>query len=355
MSTTTTNLNLIKPELTDAADITAMNENWDAIDELLSELSENSNLITYTALDQLGLTPGAETIASIVQAMVDNSMLQMSVGSGYNTSQYPKSGYGTLVVFKKNNSRTMLLYSYTNTEDFGLYYGSYYNNSGTEKWSGWTSYLPTNGGTMNGNLTFQKVNNGYTQISKNHNDTSDYGFYITDYDADGNNVRFIVSAKNNKISFINTDGTYSHEVYGQHNKDTLKADIAHNQKVYTDLSQIGLTVGSETIEAIATSLPSNSRLLLTVASTNNLSIYPNSNYGLLVVEKTVNSRILFTFTNNQGSQWVGMYGINSADDTWTGWMQQYNSSKSMVLTQYTHYGTTLPDAGTKGRLFFKKV
>lgn len=32
MSTTTTNYNLIKPELTDAADITATNENWDKID-----------------------------------------------------------------------------------------------------------------------------------------------------------------------------------------------------------------------------------------------------------------------------------------------------------------------------------
>jgi hypothetical protein len=35
MSTTTTNLGLIKPQLTDSADITAMNENWDKIDEKL--------------------------------------------------------------------------------------------------------------------------------------------------------------------------------------------------------------------------------------------------------------------------------------------------------------------------------
>lgn len=35
MSTTTTNYSLIKPELTDAADITAMNANWDAIDSEL--------------------------------------------------------------------------------------------------------------------------------------------------------------------------------------------------------------------------------------------------------------------------------------------------------------------------------
>ena len=35
MSTTTKNYSLIKPELTDAADITAMNQNWDKIDDEL--------------------------------------------------------------------------------------------------------------------------------------------------------------------------------------------------------------------------------------------------------------------------------------------------------------------------------
>lgn len=40
MSTTTTNYGLVKPELTDVADITAMNPNWDIIDEKL-HLIEN--------------------------------------------------------------------------------------------------------------------------------------------------------------------------------------------------------------------------------------------------------------------------------------------------------------------------
>lgn len=37
MSTTTTNYSLVKPELTDAADITAMNSNWDIIDTQLQK------------------------------------------------------------------------------------------------------------------------------------------------------------------------------------------------------------------------------------------------------------------------------------------------------------------------------
>ena len=43
MSTTTTNFGLVKPELTDVADITAMNTNWDIIDEAL-QASANSTV-----------------------------------------------------------------------------------------------------------------------------------------------------------------------------------------------------------------------------------------------------------------------------------------------------------------------
>ena len=48
MSTTTTNYGLVKPELTDAADITAMNTNWDKIDSELKNASESDIFIaTY--------------------------------------------------------------------------------------------------------------------------------------------------------------------------------------------------------------------------------------------------------------------------------------------------------------------
>ena len=42
MSTQTTNFELVKPELTDVADITAMNGNWDKIDKKLKEHDEMS-------------------------------------------------------------------------------------------------------------------------------------------------------------------------------------------------------------------------------------------------------------------------------------------------------------------------
>lgn len=37
MSTTTTNYKLVKPDLTDPADITAMNVNWDKVDDELKK------------------------------------------------------------------------------------------------------------------------------------------------------------------------------------------------------------------------------------------------------------------------------------------------------------------------------
>lgn len=63
MSTTTTNLGLIKPELRDAADITAMNENWDKIDAQLCELGTAGSTGGQADLEQI-LNKNLELIAT---------------------------------------------------------------------------------------------------------------------------------------------------------------------------------------------------------------------------------------------------------------------------------------------------
>lgn len=148
---------------------------------------------------------------------------------------------------------------------------------------------------------------------------------------------------------------YNEQLYGTHNNERLKEDIAHNMSVYTNLTQIGLTPGSETIADIALKLPNYSRLVLTVAEGMNSSIYPEGNYGLLIVEKTVTSRIVFTFINNKGNQWVGVYSHTSNGTVWTDWGSTYNEHAKIILTQYMHYGNTLPSEGTAGQLFFLKL
>jgi hypothetical protein len=42
LATKTINFGLVKPDLTDAADITMMNQNWDEVDELLGDLAHLS-------------------------------------------------------------------------------------------------------------------------------------------------------------------------------------------------------------------------------------------------------------------------------------------------------------------------
>ena len=275
-------------------------------------------LTTYSDLAQLGLTAGSETISSIVQAMESDSMLQMLVADGYNMSQYPESGNGTLIVFKKNDARTILIYALPNLAR--LYFGVYYYANSTETWGGWHELLTTDGGTIDGILYFQKAENGSAQMHKNHNETSDYGIYIADFAASGKTFKLIISAKNNAIYVRDNDDDVSYELYGGHNIDKIKEDIGHRMKTYTDLSQIGLTAGSETIETIGKGLPTYSRLTLTVGSGMNSSIYPNGNFGMLIVEKTVNSRVIFTFTNNQGTQWLGAFSYTSSSTNWTGWL-----------------------------------
>lgn len=56
---TTTNLGLVKPELTDVADITAMNDNWDKIDSVLlpfesDKSSDNVDTILNRVLTPMG-------------------------------------------------------------------------------------------------------------------------------------------------------------------------------------------------------------------------------------------------------------------------------------------------------------
>ena len=56
MATTTSNYNLIKPALTDVADITAFNSNWDTIDTNLKKASESGGTPTVTATSSDGVT-----------------------------------------------------------------------------------------------------------------------------------------------------------------------------------------------------------------------------------------------------------------------------------------------------------
>lgn len=296
--------------------VTAVDDNgypttWEAVDML--DPADNQ-CKTYTALEQIGLTLGSETIEGIATALPNNSRLVIAVSAANATDIYPNGNYGLLVVEKVTLARVVFMFI-NNLGEISA--GVFSRTSAVTVWTDWTHAVALD---ESGGIKLNPVTtNGYARLAKNHSTENDFGTQLSDYDADGNNVRLVLRASNNTIYFVGTDGVATNVLYGEHNKERMMENINHRMGTYTDLAQIGLTIGSETIADIAASLPGYSRLTLTVGSTNNLEIYPNSNYGLLIVEKTINTHVMFTFINNKAAQWIGVYSIASSGDTWTDW------------------------------------
>ena len=99
MSTTTTKLGLVKPEMTDAADITAMNENWDKIDTNIQ------NSITHIASTN---NPHGVTKAQVGLGNVNNTSdvdkpistaTQTALDAKANTSELPNITKKQLAIF----------------------------------------------------------------------------------------------------------------------------------------------------------------------------------------------------------------------------------------------------------------
>ena len=121
MSTTTTQYKFIKPELTDAADITATNQNWDIIDAELKKKYDINNKPTaseigavssndcqykfYDNLADIGITAGNETVLDIFNAMPIFSVLRYVGTSAHNPEIYPnKNAYGQIEFVKLNDT-----------------------------------------------------------------------------------------------------------------------------------------------------------------------------------------------------------------------------------------------------------
>ena len=172
MSTKTTNYELIKPELNDAADITMLNGNFDTIDnelklvnDAIDEIDNDLNIKTYTTLSQLGLS-GAVTLQDVCDKLPAYSTFRMPnrKGTGSYVSDVPQN-YGTLTIntcdaggyinvnFIQSDSNNIIEYNKKYTSSHG--------------WSDWVTTfnqtnkptaqdvgaLSTEGGVLSGELT----------------------------------------------------------------------------------------------------------------------------------------------------------------------------------------------------------
>ena len=90
-----------------------------------------------------------------------------------------------------------------------------------------------------------------------------------------------------------------------------------NLKTFTSLNQIGLTIGSETIDDIVTNLPESSTLFANVGS-DNANIYPVT-YGVLYVMKRDGTRTFFEFLEKTSARrYFGVYD-STMTTKWSGW------------------------------------
>ena len=86
MSTTTTNLGLVKPEMTDAADITAMNGNWDKLDTQISNLNNTQPNITKNPDNPTGDIISTHLTVGTRGGEYSDGSYSFTVGSGHEAS-----------------------------------------------------------------------------------------------------------------------------------------------------------------------------------------------------------------------------------------------------------------------------
>lgn len=123
------------------------------------------------------------------------------------------------------------------------------------------------------------------------------------------------------------------------NFDALNAEN-NGWRIYNDITELGLTPGTETMEAICAALPDRSELRYIKVTSNPSTAYPASS-GMLIIRKYTVYRIELRFINgfsNDANEWVGYYDVNVTPN-FTGWIKLARTSE---LTPYES-GLWTPD------------
>ena len=108
MATTTSNYNLIKPALTDVADITAFNSNWDTIDTNLKKASESGGTptVTATSTDGVAYTATVSNITELTNGLTITIIPNMASASTSITLNVNGLGAKSIVIPLSTNTGT---------------------------------------------------------------------------------------------------------------------------------------------------------------------------------------------------------------------------------------------------------
>lgn len=202
------------------------------VDDSVASAGGGSNLTTYTSLEQLGITPGQETFASIHSALPRNSVLEYYASEAQNFADIYPASYGNFRATRLTGDITIFHFTGTNQIIYV------------------THYHVTN-----------NTNPSWTQIAKQSD--------LTDLS------NSVVKSVNGVIP---TGGN---------------VDI--NRKFYNNLTSLGLSYATVTFADIINTLPVNSTLTFYVdVVTSEPSYAPNLQIpasGLVIVVKGVSNTV----------------------------------------------------------------
>lgn len=149
---------------------TYYNNNWSA----WRMVGSGSNLTTYTSLEQIGITPGQETFASIHSALPINSVLEMALTPSSPLISNTEHQYGHFRAFKSSETTHVTFFTfhetfYEETNNLGNLFITYYNEQ-TGNIPVWTQLAKQSDLTNLSNSVVKSVN-GIKPINGNVNIT----------------------------------------------------------------------------------------------------------------------------------------------------------------------------------------
>lgn len=122
------------------------------------------------------------------------------------------------------------------------------------------------------------------------------------------------------------------------NFDALNAEN-NGWRIYNDVTELGLTPGSETMEAIVASMANRSMLIFSKTTGNASPAYPMGT-GLLIVTKHSNPRTVLEFYSRSSGRpvkWVGYYDANQSPN-FSGWSQDALEYETGNFTPELQFG-----------------
>ncbi|MGN7381423.1 MULTISPECIES: pyocin knob domain-containing protein [unclassified Paenibacillus] len=132
----------------------------------------------------------------------------------------------------------------------------------------------------------------------------------------------------NRIALRDASGQFMVGVPTDSNHVARKAEvdaIANNAagwKVFNNITELGLTEGSETMEAICRAMPDKSELRFQKFTTNPSTAYP-ATAGMLFVRRYSTYRVALKFFNGNGRaahEWIGYFDTN-VNPNFSGWVK----------------------------------